>query len=87
MAIESPVAQAAATSTFPYALLRAGFPYFTTLGMRRVTTSCMDIAIGGEGRLYVLCRDDGQGGPIRRTELGRRGPRHDQRRRHRARAS
>lgn len=27
----------------------------------------MDIAIGEEGRLYVLCRDDGQGGNIRRT--------------------
>ena len=54
-------------STRPYALLRAGFPYFTTLGMRRVTTYCMDIAIGDEGRLFVLCRDDGQGGTIRRT--------------------
>ena len=53
--------------TRPYALLRAGFPYYATLGMRRVTTYCMDIAIGGEGRLYVLCRDDGQGGAIRRT--------------------
>jgi DNA-binding beta-propeller fold protein YncE len=50
----------------PYALLRAGFPYFTTLGMRRYTTSCIDIAIGDEGRLFVLCRDDGQGGSIRR---------------------
>ena len=35
--------------------------------MRRVTTYCMDVAIGDEGRLYVLCRDDGQGGSIRRT--------------------
>ena len=51
----------------PYALLRAGFPYYATLGMRRVTTYCMDLAIGDEGRLYVLCRDDGQGGQIRRT--------------------
>ena len=62
MAIESPVAQRAATGTFPYALLRAGYPYYTTLGMRRVTTFCMDLAVGAERRLYVLCRDDGQGG-------------------------
>lgn len=43
----------------PYALLRAGFPYFTTLGMRRMTTFPVDIAIGDEGRLYVLCRGEG----------------------------
>lgn len=67
MAIESPVAQGAATKTFPYALLRAGFPYYTTLGMRRVTTACTDIALGGEGRFYAICRDDGQGGLIRRS--------------------
>ncbi|HEX2035783.1 MAG TPA: NHL repeat-containing protein [Chloroflexota bacterium] len=54
--------------TRPYALLRAGFPYFATLGMRRVTTYPMDIAIGDEGRLFVLCRDDGQGGSIRKTD-------------------
>ena len=53
-------------STRPYALLRAGFPYYATLGMRRVTTYCIDLAIGDEGRLYVLCRSDGQGGEIRR---------------------
>jgi len=67
MAIESPVAQGSATDTFPYALLRAGYPYYTTLGMRRVTTACMDLALGQERRLYVICRDDGQGGLIRRT--------------------
>lgn len=67
MAIDSPVAQQAATKTFPYALLRAGYPYYTTLGMRRVTTFCMDVVIGDEQRLFVLCREDGQGGTIRRT--------------------
>jgi DNA-binding beta-propeller fold protein YncE len=67
MAIESPVERSTATSTFPYALLRAGFPYHTTLGMRRVTTACMDIALGGERRFYAICRDDGQGGLIRRS--------------------
>jgi len=51
----------------PYALLRAGYPYYTTLGMRRVTTYPMDVAIGDEGRLFVLCRSDGQGGSIRKT--------------------
>lgn len=41
-----------------YALLRAGFPYLKTLGMRRLTTNPVDIAIGDEGRLYVLCRGE-----------------------------
>jgi NHL repeat len=41
-----------------HALLRAGFPYLKTLGMRRLTTNPMDIGIGGEGRLYVLCRGE-----------------------------
>ena len=41
-----------------YALFRAGFPYSTTLGMRRVTTFPTDIALGDEGRLYVLCRTE-----------------------------
>ena len=52
------VAEQSARSTRPFALLRAGFPYYATLGMRRVTTYCIDIAIGGEGRLYGLLRDD-----------------------------
>ena len=42
----------------PHGLLRAGFPYVTTLGMRRITTFPIDIAFGDEGRLYVLCRDE-----------------------------
>ena len=40
----------------PYALLRAGFPYATTLGMRRVTNTPMDVAIGSDGTVYVLSR-------------------------------
>ena len=40
----------------PYALLRAGFPYLTSLGMRRLATNPLDIAIGEEGRIHVLCR-------------------------------
>ncbi|MFN8633901.1 MAG: NHL repeat-containing protein [Chloroflexota bacterium] len=67
MAIETPVTQGTQVAAFPYSLLRAGFPYYATIGMRRVTTAAADVAIGGEGRLYVICRDDGQGGAIRRT--------------------
>jgi DNA-binding beta-propeller fold protein YncE len=40
-------------------LLRAGFPYLKTLGMRRITNFPADVAIGGEGRIYVLLRNDG----------------------------
>lgn len=39
-----------------HALLRAGFPYVKTLGMRRVTSNPVDLAIGRNGQLYVLCR-------------------------------
>ncbi|PZC44203.1 MAG: DNA-binding beta-propeller fold protein YncE [Chloroflexi bacterium] len=38
------------------ALLRAGFPYEETLGMRRVTWYPIDIALGAEGRIYCLRR-------------------------------
>ncbi len=52
--------------TFPSAMLRAGFPYLTTRGMRRVTTFPMDTALGSEGRIYVLGRTElGVGGDIR----------------------
>ena len=40
----------------PYALLRAGFPFVKTLGMRRVTNEPMDVAVGEDGTVYVLCR-------------------------------
>ena len=40
----------------PYALLRAGFPYTKTIGMRFVTDFPVDVAIGGDGVIYVLCR-------------------------------
>lgn len=51
----------------PHALLRSGYPYYTTLGMRRVTTYPMDIVVGDDDRLFVLNRTDGSGGQIRRT--------------------
>ena len=40
----------------PYALLRAGFPYVKTLGMRFVIDFPVDMAIGKDGVLYALCR-------------------------------
>ena len=42
----------------PYGLLRAGFPYIKTLAMRRVTNFPVDLALGQEGRIYVLCRSE-----------------------------
>ncbi|HLH74964.1 MAG TPA: 6-bladed beta-propeller [Chloroflexota bacterium] len=43
----------------PYGLLRAGFPYVKTIGMRRVTNFPLDLAIGKDLTLYVLCRSGG----------------------------
>jgi DNA-binding beta-propeller fold protein YncE len=42
-------------------LLRAGFPYVKTLGMRRLTWYPVDIALGDEGRVYSLARFDAAG--------------------------
>ena len=44
----------------PYGLLRAGYPFLKTLGMRRITNYPNDVAIGDEGRVYILCRSEGQ---------------------------
>ena len=49
----------------PYALLRAGFPYVKTLGMRRVTDAPADVAVGNDDNVYVLCRLSGSS-PIRK---------------------
>ncbi len=43
----------------PYGLLRAGFPYLKCLGAVRRTEFPVDVAVGGEGRLYILCRTEG----------------------------
>lgn len=40
----------------PYALLRSGFPYHMTMGMRRVTSNPVDIGFGKEGRVHILTR-------------------------------
>ena len=45
--------------TRPHGLLRAGYPYSTTLGMRRVTNFPTDIAFGEGNVLYVLLRSEG----------------------------
>ena len=50
-----------------HALLRSGFPYHATVGMRRVTTSPMDIGFGPEGRIYVLTRHAALGTGVRLT--------------------
>ena len=42
----------------PYGLLRAGFPYVKSIGMRRLTNFPIDLALGSEGRMYILCRSD-----------------------------
>ena len=43
----------------PHGLLRAGFPYLKSLGMRRLTNFPVGIALGAEGRMFVLCRQEG----------------------------
>ena len=40
----------------PVGLLRAGYPFLKTLGMRRITNYPADVALGDEGRIYILCR-------------------------------
>jgi DNA-binding beta-propeller fold protein YncE len=42
-------------------LLRAGFPYVKSLGMRRLTWYPVDFALGDEGRIYSLSRFDALG--------------------------
>ena len=65
--------------TFPHALLRAGFPFVKTLGMRRSTYFPADLAVG-EDRVYVVVRME-LGNPYVRVvsqdddDLGRGGPR------------
>lgn len=43
----------------PYALLRVGFPYEKTLGMRRLTNTPVSLAVDSDKDLHVLCRGEG----------------------------
>ena len=52
----------------PHALFRTGFPYLKTIGMRRVTSYAVDVAVTADDRLFVLCRGD-QTAEIRRTDM------------------
>ncbi len=63
--------------TFPHAMLRAGYPYERVLGMRRVTSFPVSIAIGDD-RAYVLGRTElGVGGNIRMVTLADDSSLHD----------
>ena len=54
---------------FPHAMLRCGYPYERVLGMRRVTTFPVDVAVGDD-RIYVIGRTElGVGGNIRMVSL------------------
>ena len=44
-----------------HALLRAGFPYVETIGMIRISPGPVDVALGPDRLLYVLCRGRGVG--------------------------
>ena len=44
--------------TRPHALLRVGVTYEKTLGMRRLTNTPVDLAIGKDGDLHILSRSD-----------------------------
>ena len=38
----------------PYALLRAGFPYLKTVGVKGMIDDPLDVAFGEEGRVYAV---------------------------------
>ena len=42
--------------TMPYDLLRAGFPYVKSLGIERITSMPVDVAVGDDDVVFVLCR-------------------------------
>lgn len=43
----------------PHGILRAGYPYNRTLGMRRITNFPADVAFSDDDTVYVLCRSAG----------------------------
>ena len=56
----------------PFGLLRVGFKYEKTLGMRRLTNTPIAVVLWEEGDLLILCRGEG---PVLRaqTVVRRRG--------------
>ena len=42
-----------------YALMRVGFPYLKTIGARRQIPYPIDVAFGSDGKVYVVCANDG----------------------------
>ena len=40
----------------PHALLRIGFSYNRTIGMRRLTNTPIDLVVSKDGLLRILCR-------------------------------
>ena len=55
--------------TRPYGLLRCGYPYVKTLGMRRLTNFPMDITIGNEDRIYIISRQESGVAVIKRYSV------------------
>ncbi len=43
----------------PHAMLRAGFPYYKTIGRKKMTDFAVDLAFGQQGRIYVLSSSGG----------------------------
>ena len=55
--------------TRPYGILRCGYPYVKTLGMRRLTNFPMDITIGNEDRIYIISRQESGVAVIKRYSV------------------
>ncbi len=47
------------TRTRPFGLLRVGFQYEKTLGMRRLTNTPVSVVLADDGDLLILCRGEG----------------------------
>ena len=44
----------------PYGVLRVGYPYYKTIGMRRLTNWPISVAVGDEdNEVHILCKGDG----------------------------
>ena len=44
----------------PYGVLRVGYPYYKTIGMRRLTNWPISVAVGDDdNEVHILCKGDG----------------------------